>query len=65
MTDRIIQGKAGFHSFKLLHLCLVLLNLIFRKKKNYCWGGGGKVLILSRSGRLKLPCSAGQNATYL
>lgn len=33
MTDRIIQGKAGFHSFKLLHLCLVLLNLIFRKKK--------------------------------
>lgn len=64
MTDRIIQGKAGFHSFKLLHLCLVLLNLIFFFKK-YCCGGGGKVLILSWSGRLKLPCSAGQNATYL
>lgn len=29
MTDRIIQGKAGFCSFKLLHLCLVLLNLFF------------------------------------
>lgn len=58
MTDRIIQGKAGFHSFKLLHLCLVLLNLFFFFKLLMGRGRKSANLVTVRQVEIAMQCWA-------